>query len=53
MRELVGEVRHPLGYDRMPQEKTKVARLARVTEGSDCNTFSLASTCHFNLPARL
>ena len=41
---------HPLGCDRMQQEKTKVARFAKVTGRSDCKTFSLASTCHFNLP---
>ena len=31
---------HPSGYDRMQQEKTKVARLAKVTDRSDCETFS-------------
>ena len=38
---------HPLGNDRMQQEKTKVAHLAKVTGRSDCETFSLASTCYF------
>ena len=42
---------HPLGYDRMRQEKTKVARFAKVTGRSDRKTFSLATTYHFNLPA--
>ena len=38
---------HPLGYDRMQQVQTKVANLAKVTGRSDCETFSLASTCYF------
>ena len=42
MREPVGGV-PPLGYDRVQQEKTNVARLAKVTGGPDCKTFSLAS----------
>ena len=42
---------HPLGHDRMQQEKTKVARFAKVTDRSDRKTFSLAATCHFNLSA--
>ena len=49
MRELVGNC-HPVGCDRMQQEKTKVARFAKVTGRSDRKTFSLATTCHFNLP---
>ena len=28
----------------------KVARLAKVTGGSDCKTFSLVPTCHLYLP---
>ena len=42
---------HPLGHDRMQHVLTKVARLAKVTGRRDCKTFSLASTCHFNLAA--
>ena len=43
MREPVGEV-PPLGYDRMQQVLTKVARFAKVTGRRDRKTFSLAST---------
>ena len=46
MRELVGRV-PSLGYDRVQQAQTKVARLAKVTGRRDCKSFSLASTCHF------
>ena len=46
MREPVGRV-PPLGYDRVQQAQTKVARFAKVTGRHDCETFSLASTCHF------
>ena len=35
-----------MGYDRMQQVQTKVARLAKVTGKRDSKTFSLASTCH-------
>ena len=42
---------HPLGYDRMQQVKTKVARVDKVTGRSERKTFSVATTCHFNLPA--
>ena len=42
---------HPLDFDRMQQEKTKVAHFAKVTRRSDRKTFFLATTCHFNLPA--
>ena len=41
---------HPLGCDRMQHEKTKVARFAKVTGRSDSKTFSLATTCHSDLP---
>ena len=47
MRESVGEV-PSLG---LQQEKTKVAHFAMVTGRSDRKTFSLDTTCHFNLPA--
>ena len=43
---LLGKV-PPLGYDRKQQVQTKVAHLAKVTGSSDCETFSLASTCYF------
>ena len=42
MREPVGRV-PPLGYDRVQQACAKVARLAKVAGGRDCETFSLAS----------
>ena len=42
MRKPVGRV-PLLGYDRVQQVKTKVERLAKVTCGRDCKTFSLAS----------
>ena len=42
MREPVGRV-PPLGYDHVQQVCTKVACLAKVTGGRDCETFSLAS----------
>ena len=43
---LLGRV-PPLGYDRVQVAWTKVARLAKVTGRRDCQTFSLALTCHF------
>ena len=39
---LLGEC-PPLRHDRVQQVKIKVARLAKVTGGRDCKTFSLAS----------
>ena len=41
MREPVGRVPH-LGYDRVQQAQTKVARFAKVTGRHDCETFFLS-----------
>ena len=52
MREPVGRV-PPLGYDRVQQAWTKVARLAKVTGRRDRETFFLGFNVSFcvNLPA--